>query len=164
VGGGEGLVYAMATLGPSPILQLEVLRGYEMDIGPGAALCTTAVQKLTIEQRTRLKRCIELALQLSEVAGPQSVWQTAICSVVGQVHGVRTVTSLQETRDYSCIYCDQPHVPDKPLTLCKWTNVTTAQIGDVVTFYLKYSNQGGQPITDIVVSDSLTGRLEYVPG
>jgi hypothetical protein len=29
---------------------------------------------------------------------------------------------------------------------------------------LKYSNHGGQPITDVAVSDSLTGRLEYVAG
>ncbi len=34
----------------------------------------------------------------------------------------------------------------------------------MVTFYLKYTNQGGLPITDIAVSDSLAGRFEYVPG
>src|SRR5262249_48313788 len=67
-------------------------------------------------------------------------------------------------RDYTCICEEHPHVPDKPLTLCKWANTTTAQIGDTVTLYLKYSNQGYQPISDIIVSDSLTGRLEYVPG
>ena len=39
-----------------------------------------------------------------------------------------------------------------------------AQVGDVVTFFLKYSNHGGQPITNVAVSDSLTGRLEYVIG
>ena len=39
-----------------------------------------------------------------------------------------------------------------------------AQIGDIATFTLKYTNPGGQPINDVVVSDSLTGRLEYVLG
>jgi uncharacterized repeat protein (TIGR01451 family) len=34
----------------------------------------------------------------------------------------------------------------------------------VVTFMLKYSNHGGKPITDVAVTDSLTTRLEYVPG
>ncbi len=34
----------------------------------------------------------------------------------------------------------------------------------MVTFHLKFTNQGGQPIADVVVTDSLTGRLEYVPG
>jgi len=33
-----------------------------------------------------------------------------------------------------------------------------------VTFYLKYTNHGGKPISDVALSDSLTGRLEYVPG
>jgi uncharacterized repeat protein (TIGR01451 family) len=32
-----------------------------------------------------------------------------------------------------------------------------------VTFTLRYSNRGGTPISDIVIEDSLTGRLEYVP-
>jgi uncharacterized repeat protein (TIGR01451 family) len=154
---------ALATLGPSPVLQVQVLHGYEMDIGPGAALCTTEIKKLTIEQRARLKKCIEFALKLSQLVGPESVTGSEAPSVVGQVKGIGIITAVAETRDYTCICEEHPHVPDKPLTLCKWTNVTSAQIGDTVTFYLKYTNQGGQPISDIVVSDSLTGRLEYVP-
>src|SRR5262249_17954950 len=125
---------ALATLGPSPVLQVQVLRGYEMDIGPGAALCTAEVKKLTIDQRTRLKKCIELALQLSQLVGPQTVIQSEAPSVVGQMNGVRIITALAETRDYTCICEEHPHVPDKPLTLCKWANTTTAQIGDTVTF------------------------------
>jgi uncharacterized repeat protein (TIGR01451 family) len=60
--------------------------------------------------------------------------------------------------------CEEPCLPDKPLYLCKWVNAKYAQIGDIVTFYLRYSNIGGKPITDVAVSDSLTGRLEYIPG
>jgi uncharacterized repeat protein (TIGR01451 family) len=54
--------------------------------------------------------------------------------------------------------------PDRPLLLCKSADRPTAQVGDIVTFQLKYTNVGGQPITDVVVSDSLTNRLEYVAG
>ncbi|HZY85970.1 MAG TPA: hypothetical protein VFE78_14150, partial [Gemmataceae bacterium] len=54
--------------------------------------------------------------------------------------------------------------PDKPLLIIKWPDRCGAQIGDVVTFYLRYTNQGGQPITDILVTDSLAARFEYVPG
>src|SRR5262249_37016552 len=46
----------------------------------------------------------------------------------------------------------------------KWTDRHSAQVGEVVTFYLKYTNVGGKPITNVVLSDSLTGRLEFVPG
>ena len=57
-----------------------------------------------------------------------------------------------------------PPPPDKPLALHKWADRQAAQVGDVVTFFLKYSNHGGGEISDVAVSDSLTGRLEYIPG
>jgi uncharacterized repeat protein (TIGR01451 family) len=60
----------------------------------------------------------------------------------------------------------QPPVerPDLPLLLHKSADKKSAQVGDIVTFQLTYGNVGGKPITGIVVSDSLTGRLEYIPG
>ena len=57
-----------------------------------------------------------------------------------------------------------PLPPDRPLQLIKWADKQAVQVGDVVTFHLKFTNQGGQPISEIVLTDSLTGRLEYVPG
>jgi len=57
-----------------------------------------------------------------------------------------------------------PVPPDRPLLLHKWADKQAAVIGEAVTFHLKYTNQGGQPITGVAVSDSLTGRLEYIPG
>jgi uncharacterized repeat protein (TIGR01451 family) len=54
--------------------------------------------------------------------------------------------------------------PDLPLLLHKSADKISAQVGDIVTFQLDYRNVGGKPITGIVVSDSLTGRLEYIPG
>jgi uncharacterized repeat protein (TIGR01451 family) len=55
------------------------------------------------------------------------------------------------------------HAPPAPLKLCKTSDKKCAHVGDVATFTLKYTNPGGQPINDVVVSDSLTARLEYVP-
>jgi uncharacterized repeat protein (TIGR01451 family) len=55
-------------------------------------------------------------------------------------------------------------LPQRPLVLCKSADRHTAQVGDVVTFQIRYTNSGGQPISDVAVSDSLTNRLEYVPG
>ncbi|HLJ94420.1 MAG TPA: DUF11 domain-containing protein [Gemmataceae bacterium] len=54
--------------------------------------------------------------------------------------------------------------PERPLVLCKTADKQGVQVGEVVTFTLQFTNSGGQPITGVVVSDSLTGRLEYVPG
>jgi uncharacterized repeat protein (TIGR01451 family) len=50
------------------------------------------------------------------------------------------------------------------LVICKSADKKIAQIGDIVTFTLQYSNPAGAPVSDVVVSDSLTGRLEYIPG
>ena len=71
---------------------------------------------------------------------------------------------IRRTHQVRSGYRLPPRPPDKPLVLWKWADRTSAQIGDVVTFTLKYSNHGGRPISDIAVVDNLTGRLEYVEG
>jgi uncharacterized repeat protein (TIGR01451 family) len=38
------------------------------------------------------------------------------------------------------------------------------KVGDTITITLTYVNRTGKPATDVAVSDSLSGRLEYVPG
>ena len=38
------------------------------------------------------------------------------------------------------------------------------KIGDEVTFTIRYRNGTRHPVSEIVVSDSLSGRLEYIPG
>jgi uncharacterized repeat protein (TIGR01451 family) len=54
--------------------------------------------------------------------------------------------------------------PDLPLQFHKSADRISGQVGDIVTFQLTYGNVGGKPITGVVVSDSLTGRLEYIAG
>jgi uncharacterized repeat protein (TIGR01451 family) len=88
-------------------------------------------------------------------AGPVEVANATTLVVIGQIEGVRVVGVAEKPE----------HVlPDKPLILCKWASAHSAQVGEVITFTLRYSNCGGQPITDIAVNDSLSGRLEYIPG
>ncbi len=69
-----------------------------------------------------------------------------------------------ETRDLTVCCNETPCPPDRPLVLIKCADRHSAQVGEVVTFILKYSNHGGQPIADIAVTDSLTTRLDYIPG
>ncbi|HEY1379541.1 MAG TPA: hypothetical protein VGF55_22245 [Gemmataceae bacterium] len=54
--------------------------------------------------------------------------------------------------------------PDQPLVVTKYADPKTPNVGDVVTFVLKYENYGARPIRDVVIADSLASRLEYVPG
>jgi len=84
--------------------------------------------------------------------------------VSARVEGARPINSILYVRDVAGVCREEPKTPECPLLLQKWSDKCDAQIGDIVTFTLKYSNDGGRPITDVIVSDSLTGRLEYVPG
>ena len=84
--------------------------------------------------------------------------------ITAQFEGTATVSGKLKTAAIAG-ECPKPGPgPDRPLILCKEADRYTARVGDVITFTLKYSNSGAQPMTDVVVTDSLTGRLEYVPG
>jgi len=80
-------------------------------------------------------------------------------SVTAQVLGVKvegTYVELEQLTAYPTL-C--------PLTVTKVVDPPGAkQSGDIVTITIKYANTGGKAASDIVVSDSLSGRLEYVPG
>jgi uncharacterized repeat protein (TIGR01451 family) len=76
--------------------------------------------------------------------------------ITAMVQGVRVTEGSKGPEDITAYPCK--------LMLTKWVEPKTANIGDTVTFYLRYRNPGPGPITEVVVSDSLTGRLEYVAG
>lgn len=84
--------------------------------------------------------------------------------VSASVEGTKRIKGRLLVHDLTSVCREEPTTPECPLLLQKWCDASNAQIGDLVTFTLKYSNDGGRPITDVIVSDSLTGRLEYVPG
>jgi uncharacterized repeat protein (TIGR01451 family) len=163
VAGRQKPTAALASQGAALLLRVEVLDISVIDLGPATALCTKEVLTLTEVERVRLLKQIELARVLSSRQGPENVMQTQGTAVVGRVEGLDVVSSVAETRDIT-VCCQAPRPPDRPLCLYKWANAQAAQVGDTVTFFLKYSNLGGRPISDVAVSDSLTGRLEYVPG
>src|SRR5262249_36782549 len=53
---------------------------------------------------------------------------------------------------------------DVPLVIIKWPDRCGVLAGELLTFYLRFTNEGKLPITDVVVVDNLTQRFEYVPG
>ncbi len=122
------------------------------------ALMERQAPSLEAKQSDHLEamRSRERASETENSSGLVEVDQVeGLVSVLGRIHEQVVVGALVE---------QTAPPPDRPLLLCKWADKQSAQVGDVVTFYLKYTNSGGQPISDVVVSDSLTGRLEYVPG
>lgn len=158
---------AIGIQGPNRLSIVQVLNAYDIEIGPGMALGTEAVYKLTAAERVRLAKQMEFAFRLFQpFAGPRGAEQIASGPrVVGIVAGTGQTMGVVETRSFTTCCSKVPlQAPDRPLVLFKWADRQSAQVGEVVTFFLKYSNLGGRPITDVAVSDSLTPRLEYVPG
>jgi uncharacterized repeat protein (TIGR01451 family) len=78
---------------------------------------------------------------------------------IAQVEGVKVTGALVEPEQLTAYptLC--------PLTVTKVIDPPgPKQSGDVVTVTIRYANTGSKPASDLVVSDSLSGRLEYVPG
>jgi uncharacterized repeat protein (TIGR01451 family) len=150
---------------PGRIEILEVLEARHIVLGPLELLGTKAAQQLTAVQRAQLVRQLELARTLSSNVAPRALIGSEATAVVGRVEGLKTIVAEAASYDLT-VCCPEgiPLPPDKPLVLIKCADRSSAQPGDVVTFLLKYSNHGGKAITDIAVSDSLSPRLEYVPG
>jgi uncharacterized repeat protein (TIGR01451 family) len=124
----------------------------------GQVLMQTRVPALLAKQTEQLAAVVvrERPSMTENTVGTIDIEQIqGRAEIIGHMHGeLVSGTLVQKT----------PVPPDRPLLLCKWADRQAAQVGDVVTFHLKFTNQGGQPISDVVVTDSLTGRLEYVPG
>ena len=84
----------------------------------------------------------------------------------GQVDGLNLVASVKGLKGVSSASLPpkDSEPPERPLKLIKWPDKYGAAIGDIVTFSLKFVNEGGRPIQNVIVSDSLNPRFEYVPG
>lgn len=133
--------------------------------GPGALKATNGYAGIKSVQpplENHQKLQLEATGTQLKASGTQQHVGTAVTGridnlvVTGTVHGTRSIDMASA-----------PIVPepeDGPLVVIKWPDRYGAVVGDLVTFTLKYTNSGGQPITNIAVSDSLTNRFEYVPG
>ncbi len=128
-----------------------------MPLAPGAFL-----GRFTPRQETQFEQPGAVAAR-QRLAGTVSTVGT---SAIGLYEGLSVVTVARETNAVTgtCPRPEHAEPPDGPLVLVKWPDRCDAQIGDVITFFLKYTNKGGQPMTRVAVTDSLTARLEYVPG
>jgi uncharacterized repeat protein (TIGR01451 family) len=89
--------------------------------------------------------------------GPAIFGQMEGLDIVGVVRGPASING-------SCKPPEAEPPPDKPLELDKFPDKCATLAGDTVMFTLRYRNRGGQPITNVIVSDSLAGRYEYVAG
>jgi uncharacterized repeat protein (TIGR01451 family) len=147
------------------ILRNEIpLAGYNIALNPVSAKCVQGRAELTMRLPSEQTLQINPPVALVGRERPSGTQNTIGLVELGNATAIAAIGRIEGVTVIGAIKAPVHHGPDKPLVLCKWASAECAQIGDVVTFYLKYSNYGAQPITDIAVSDSLTTRLEYIPG
>ena len=150
--------------GPGVLIGLKVLQAHQIELGPAEYIGRKEVKTLSLIQQAQLVKQVELVRLFTGVTSVAGVEQDVITGEVSGVKRLKVVSAEASVRDITVCCNEAPHLPDKPLFLTKCADRSSAQVGDVVTFSLRYSNVGGRPITDVAVSDSLSGRLEYVEG
>lgn len=87
-------------------------------------------------------------------------------SITADVKGVKQNihTRMPAGVDVTCPAPLGTEPADGPLQVIKFPDKCGALIGELVTFFVRYSNTGGQPMSGIVIADSLHPRYEYVTG
>lgn len=124
----------------------------------GFARTQSAWPTLENVQRARIE---DLHANLKAAGAQQAIG----AAVTGRLNNIEVTSTAREVEsfDAACRPATPP-AKDGPLFIIKWPDMQCALIGEIVTFTLRYTNTGGRPISNIVVSDSLTTRFEYVPG
>jgi uncharacterized repeat protein (TIGR01451 family) len=138
--------------------------GYESTVG--AAGSQTVLQQAVFRTRQHdiEVRQIEELVAVHGRERPSGVVTGVGTVPITQIEGHAVIMGLLHEQTIVGALVQTHEAPERPLVLCKTADKQCVQIGECVTFFLKYTNTGGQPMTGVVVSDSLTGRLEYVPG
>jgi uncharacterized repeat protein (TIGR01451 family) len=136
-------------------------------LGAGATISTKTVVHVENPQRAGAEIAVT---SLSGMQSKQSVhsmdgkvWLGGIdtikgVQISGTIAGAKAIGIVKEPDEISAApFCE-------PISLFKWSEPKEAHVGDVVTFYLRYHNHTKESVDNLVISDSLTARLEYVAG
>jgi uncharacterized repeat protein (TIGR01451 family) len=123
----------------------------------GGALLRNRIPSVSIEERSRT----EVYLTSERASATENALQALS---VDQFRGPAAMRGIVANVEIEGTVVEHPPLPPGKFVLCKSVDKQTARVGDVVTFSLRYSNMGGQAIQDVAVVDSLTGRLEFIPG
>ncbi len=92
---------------------------------------------------------LTLAVKTTLVGKPMGIYK---------VNGTKSVAEVREVEEITAY-------PGCNLILQKRMDPPNPQrIGEEVTFFLRFHNPTPHDMTEVIINDSLTGRLEYIPG
>jgi uncharacterized repeat protein (TIGR01451 family) len=132
--------------------------------GPGALKSANGYARM---ERVQLTAAETQRMQPERIGANQRAsanLQVVGTAISGRIENLIVVGTVHAVKAFEAARLLGPEAEEGPLLIIKWPDHCDALVGDIVTFTLKYTNTGGRPITNVVVSDSLTNRLQYVPG
>jgi len=132
--------------------EVRILEGLEQAVGIHVDKQVQFALWLKNHEQLFVARNIEFAKTLTRAQSPVAVWSGM---GIGQVLGSDTTFELRKVDV-------KPGRPAR-LVLEKTVDRPAAKPGEVVTFVLRYTNAGDEPMTSVAIMDSLAARLEYVP-
>lgn len=149
------------------VLRNELVLGNQIALlGPGAAQSLKGFARLDgrmplIERSSNT--LLDSMATRNKLSGTTNLYGTAI---TGKLEGLEIKATLHGTGtvDGLCLAPEVGAPLDRPLVIIKWPEKCGGLVGELVTFFVKYTNQGGRPISNVAISDSLAPRFEYVPG
>jgi uncharacterized repeat protein (TIGR01451 family) len=101
--------------------------------------------------KARLAQSVDAAIIWTKDQAVQVVLNGRTAGIINGDQRVQATFTVDDLRD------------SPKLRIIKVASTQTAQPGDTIDFTLRFDNVGDQPIGNIVLIDSLTSRLEYVP-
>lgn len=132
---------------------------------PEAGLQRTPPSVIAQKSAPVLVLARERTMFLRTFIHPQSVRADTGVGVVTHDVGLKAVFQLESVRVVKAyVEPDEVQNADDFLLTKEVDPKENVKVGDTVTFTLRYRNHTGKPVSDVVLSDSLSGRLEYVPG
>ncbi len=150
-----------------------VTRRVEMGIGSyrtsfSSQLLTQVVIKSVFDHRDKVEEFVgrERTLGLATRERPSINVALTTLHALGSTTGTKIMANTEGIRLVGAVVSpEEAALFPSRLTIMKSVDPTGPyHSGDVVTMTLKYSNNTRQAITDLVISDLLSPRLEYVPG
>jgi uncharacterized repeat protein (TIGR01451 family) len=135
-------------------------------LGPGGTSSVTTGQMVHSHIPPLAQHQNQQVLGMAGAQRPSSNIASSGTAIVGRIDGLSVSAAVQGTGTVQGTKEPPPatELPDKPLKIIKFPDKCGGLIGELITFTIRFSNVGGRPITNVVVSDSLTTRFEYVAG
>ncbi len=131
--------------------EVRVLAGYEQGLGWASLTGLESLQEVSDATAPEI---------LKKTAFAETLTLERMPEVMAMVAGTGEVVAHWQTKEIRRV---DTREGNSLLVIEKSADRSAAKVGEEVTFVIRYTNKGTQPVSNITVVDSLVTRLDYVP-